>query len=345
MSNALILIFFSFFSFFLIIFLANKFNFLIYKANNSHKDYFEKKIFNIGGSILFFYILILIFFLPKQFNFSNYNIFFFSLVFFIGLISDIKEFDAKLRLILLSLIVLIFVYLTSNYIMDFKFFIINIFFSKNLFFAYIFSSLCIIVLINGINFTDGVHGLSIFYSINVIILLNLFLFKIDSEYFYINQSLYLLPLLFLLFIANIREKIFFGDSGSYLIGVLLAIFIINQAKEPATSYPYVYANMLIYPAFEVLFSIIRKLLSKQNPLKADKRHLHHLIQNFFLFKNFSLKNSKIISGIGINFFILFFNIIAIQFYKEKFFVILIIFLFMLFYTIVYFLLKKFIKNK
>ncbi len=343
MNDIIILILISLSTLYLVKLISNKYDLLLYIPNNSHKDVFKNKIYNIGGLILFLNIILIFFIFSENFHLNLYNLFFIFFVFLIGVISDIKEFDAKLRLIFLSVIVFFFVFSNNLVILDLQFTIINNFFSNYIFFSFLFASLCIIILINGINFIDGVHGLSIFYSITIIILLNIFLYRIDPINYFPNQSIFLIPILFILFIENIREKIFFGDSGSYLIGCLLAVFIISQTKEALTSYPYVYANMLIYPAFEVLFSIIRKFLNKQNPLKADKRHLHHLIQNIFLLKNVSLKNSKILSGLLINFSIIIFNLFAIYFFKEKIILIFNIFFFVIFYSLVYLLLSKKLK--
>ena len=43
--------------------------------------------------------------------------------------------------------------------------------------------------------------------------------------------------------------------------------------------------ILWYPAFETLFSIIRKIIYKSQPSSPDNYHLHHLIYLFFNKKN------------------------------------------------------------
>ena len=45
--------------------------------------------------------------------------------------------------------------------------------------------------------------------------------------------------------------------------------------------PYFIALLLWYPAFENLFSIIRKRIVKKDPLKPDNLHFHQLLFNFF----------------------------------------------------------------
>ena len=53
-------------------------------------------------------------------------------------------------------------------------------------------------------------------------------------------------------------------------------------------YSYIYCdNLLRYPSFENLFSLVRKLNFKKSPLVADKNHLHQLIF-FYIKKKYSL---------------------------------------------------------
>tara|TARA_B100000029_G_C17600534_1_gene965611 strand:- start:3851 stop:4885 length:1035 start_codon:yes stop_codon:yes gene_type:complete len=323
--------------------ICNKFNFLIYKPTEEHKEHFKNKIFNSGGLIFFFYIVILNIYNLDIKNLDLFYTLYFFLIFIIGFLSDVSTLSAKIRLLIISILTLFFFYFSENYIWDLKFDILN-----NLFISYsiitiIFTSICFVVLINGINFIDGVHGLSILYTIIVIVFLSYFTyFTLNSEIF-LNESIYLIPILLCLFYLNIKEKIFFGDTGSYLAGAILGYYVIKITNTEGFSYPYVYANLLIYPAFEVFFSIFRKIIINVNPLLPDKKHLHHLIQEIFLRRKINLKNSKIFSGIIINFIVVFFNIFSIFMYEKKYILITNIFLFCFFYLFLYLFLKRRLK--
>ena len=69
-------------------------------------------------------------------------------------------------------------------------------------------------------------------------------------------------------------KIFMGDCGAYFYGFIISFLIISffgkNPQIPAGNA----VLILFYPAFEVLFSVIRKLVSKKNPLYPDLLHLH-----------------------------------------------------------------------
>ena len=151
-------------------------------------------------------------------------------------------------------------------------------------------------------------------------------------------------LILILLIYNLSEKIFFGDSGSYVLGAIIGLYIIQLSNLDGYSYPYFYANLLIYPAFEVFFSMMRKIFNKKGPYQPDKKHLHHLIQKFYQIKyHYDLTSSKILCAISINLFILIFNLVSINFYQNKYILLSNIFIFIIFYTFVYFLLNKELK--
>tara|TARA_Y100001970_G_C14135891_1_gene804251 strand:+ start:394 stop:1428 length:1035 start_codon:yes stop_codon:yes gene_type:complete len=316
---------------------SNKF---IYNPLEEHKESFNEKILISGGLSIFLFLLVFNFFNHKTII-INYISLLTIVIFFLGLFSDLKKIGPALRLFFLLLITLFYVSSNNLYIYDLQFSIINNFFDKNLIAAIIFSSLCIVILVNGINFVDGVHGLAILYVIITILLLNYFVYQVNVEFINFEDSLYLIPTLIILYFLNINEKVFLGDSGSYLLAAALGFSAIKISNLENLSYPYVYANLLIYPAFEVLFSIVRKSINKKNPLNPDRKHLHHLIQNYFTRKKFSLKNSKIFTGIVINSFILFHGLNTIILKDLKFVLILNVFFFCLIYLFFYnFFLKR-----
>ena len=71
--------------------------------------------------------------------------------------------------------------------------------------------------------------------------------------------------------------------------------------------------MLWYPAYENLFSIIRKKFNKKSATKADKTHLHQLLYIFLENKLFLIsKDHKYINGIIIVFFNLLILIVVLN---------------------------------
>jgi UDP-N-acetylmuramyl pentapeptide phosphotransferase/UDP-N-acetylglucosamine-1-phosphate transferase len=318
--------------------IAFRYNILIYSPNLNHKEKFKNKVINSGGSVLFIYFITINIFELQTMNL--YYLLFIMSVFLVGILSDFKNISANIRLFIIFITTLVFVVLSDTLLLNLKFDVINNLLKNYFSISILFTTLCIVILINGINFIDGVHGLAIFYSITVLFLLNYFLNYVLGIEPHIESGVTLLPILFILFLFNINEKLFFGDSGSYLIGCILAIYIIRITNIDEYSYPYLYANFLIYPAFEVFFSIFRKISINKSPYGPDNKHLHQLLQDFFLRKNFNLTKAKVISGISINISVIIFSMIAISFYENKYFLILNIFTFAIFYCGLYILLNQ-----
>ena len=318
-----------------------KYNILIYSPNLKHKEKFKSKIINSGGMALFIYFLVINMFELQAIN--PYYLLFIISVFLVGILSDLKNISASIRLLIIVITTIIFVVLSDTLLINLKFDFTNNLLKNYFLISVLFTTLCIVILINGINFIDGVHGLAIFYCFTVLLLLNYFIYFVVGIDTYVESGVALLPMLFILFLFNINEKLFFGDSGSYLVGCILAIYIIRITNIAEYAYPYLYANFLIYPAFEVFFSIFRKILINKNPYRPDKKHLHQLLQDFFVRKNFNLSKAKVISGISINILVIIFGIIAISFYENKYFLILNIFIFAIFYCGSYLLLSRNIK--
>lgn len=74
-----------------------------------------------------------------------------------------------------------------------------------------------------------------------------------------------------------RGLIFAGDGGAYLWGVVIAIAsVLLVLRHPQVS-PWFPMLLLIYPVWETLFSIYRKIARGQSPGLADALHFHQLI--------------------------------------------------------------------
>ena len=177
-----------------------------------------------------------------------------------------------------------------------------------IFILIIFSVLfCFLVLINGSNFIDGNNCLATGYF--TIIFISLFYLHSDNYLFYESELLinFLLLLIILLFF-NFLNRIYLGNSGIYLLSLFTGFLIIDLSKNNPELSPYFMANLLWYPAFEILFSFIRKLIFKFSPMFPDTYHFHQLLF-YFLSKKFF--NNKIICNSLTGIFINIFNVIII----------------------------------
>ena len=210
------------------------------------------------------------------------NIFgFFLLV--IGIFSDTNKISSPAKRILIQGIVSIsFIFLSDLTITDLRIDTIN-FFLDIKFVSIFFTLFCVLILINGSNFLDGLNTLVIGYytlvCLFLIIISNNFQLTIDSN---INLLIIILSILFLF---NFFGKLYLGDSGSYLLGFYIAFFLIDFSIKNDSVSPFFICFLLWYPAFENLFSIIRRIVSKKKIEAADQFHLHQMIYNFFIRKD------------------------------------------------------------
>jgi UDP-GlcNAc:undecaprenyl-phosphate/decaprenyl-phosphate GlcNAc-1-phosphate transferase len=74
-----------------------------------------------------------------------------------------------------------------------------------------------------------------------------------------------------------RGLIFAGDGGAYLWGVVIAVASVQLVQRHSQVSPWFPPLLLIYPVWETLFSIYRKMARGQSPGVADALHFHQLI--------------------------------------------------------------------
>ena len=321
-------------------FLFKKYNILIDQVNISkHKNFIQNKKTPLSGGLVIF--LALFYFLPESYKYFTIIMF---LIFLSGLLSDLNILHAPLfRIFFQTIVVIIYLVLFDNFITSIRinFFdnLLNIFIVK-----LIFSIFCILILINGTNFMDGVNTLVVGYFI--LVLSNIFYLSeindLKLDHFLITICIFLL---FLIYLFNFFGLMFLGDSGSYLISFIVGVTMINFSNNNDLVSPYYIVAILWYPAYENLFSIIRKLIFKKSPSNPDNEHLHQLIY-IFLKKNIKKNNffSNSLTGILICIYnLIYFNLIFNYFYNTKILVFSILFNVTL-YNITFIFLNKFQKK-
>ncbi len=295
-----------------------------------------KKDIPLSGS---FFILPVFFYL----FFFEYPLFTFTCFLFLllGCLSDTKIISSpKNRLFLQIIILTIFFSFQENLTLDLRIDMLNSILETDLF-RIITLSFFLLVLVNGYNFIDGVNSLC---SLNfLIVLIFLYLLGNDLNNFpFVTQIKILIIFLIVFVFFNFFGKNFLGDGGVYGISLLIGILSIQISLQSDRLSPYFIANLLWYPAFENLFSIIRRTIYKRKNYLADNYHLHQLIFKF-LSKNKIFKKKYLLSsitGICINFYLIIIYTIGYIFYSKTNIQVFLILLSVLIYIIVYILLLK-----
>jgi UDP-N-acetylmuramyl pentapeptide phosphotransferase/UDP-N-acetylglucosamine-1-phosphate transferase len=311
-------------------------NFLIDSKQLSHKSFASKDLVPISGGFLILVNLLI-------FNNNHQVNFFFVIIFFFGVLSDLLIIKSPLKKFLIQIFIVIsFLFFLKIYILSTKVFFID-FLIKNRVFALLFTAFCLLILLNGSNFLDGVNTLICGYYILVILAI-LYIGKYNQINYNFFDFYYLLLPLLVIFSFNIFSRTYLGDAGTFLLSFVIGHYLINLSNINMSSEKYIspifVLLLLWYPAFENLFSILRKVIAKKNPSQPDNFHLHHLLLIFLDKKIRNKKVSNNLTGITINFynFIIFF--IGVQFYNKTNILFCIIAFNIIFYIFSYFFLKK-----
>ena len=277
-------------------FFTKKNKLLTTKHQLNHQKFANTKIPLVGGCYLIVPIIFLFY--------NDYPIFslVFFLIFLLGVTSDLNILSSpKKRFFIQFIIILIFIFTNKIEVIPSRINYIDELFLDT-YWSYLFSVFCLMILINGSNFIDGLNGLLLGYLL--IILLVLYKLNLQSFINISNEQIYfLIYIFFIVFIFNIFNQLFLGDSGAYFLSFFTGFILIEIYNENLKISPYFIILLLWYPCFENLFSIVRKLLKKKSVLKPDNDHLHQLI--FISIKNrYQLKNlpANIVAGLGINLF-------------------------------------------
>jgi UDP-N-acetylmuramyl pentapeptide phosphotransferase/UDP-N-acetylglucosamine-1-phosphate transferase len=329
-----LLFFFNLLIIFLINFFFKKFSFLIDKKQLPHKNLTSLDNIPISGGLI---IILNLFIFSKDYILNLFSI----LIFILGIFSDLFIIKKSLKKFIIQFLILFsFIYFYEVKILSTRIFFIDYFLDNN-FFSICLTLFCLLILINGSNFIDGVNTLSCgyFILINLVIiyLINKGVFFYDSINFF-----YLLLVLFIIFLFNFFSKLYLGDSGAFVLSFIFGYILINISNNNLISIsPFFILLLLWYPAFENLFSIIRKYLTKSHPYKPDHFHFHQLLFTFLKNNNFFSKHyANTFSGIFINSYNAIIFFIGSFFYNSSLQLGILIFFNILVYTSFYIILKK-----
>jgi UDP-GlcNAc:undecaprenyl-phosphate GlcNAc-1-phosphate transferase len=260
----------------------------LYDLPNQKLKLHKKKTSLIGGTIFVFNIILL--FIFDQFISINFFdifliqekqfIFLIILVFFFiaGFYDDKKNLNSYLRFFLLILMSAIYIFLDQNLLIKkvtLSFYDHKIFFNN---YSTIFTIFCFIILINALNFYDGINGQSLLY----------FIFTFSYLFFLTNRHEFygfILIILIFLLVLNFKNKLFLGDNGIYSLGITLSASIIYEHNAHNK---FIFADeiflLLLLPGLDLLRLTIFRLYQRKNPFIGDRNHIHHLlIKRYSLF--------------------------------------------------------------
>jgi len=246
----------------------------------NHRSSHKTLATRTGGIGIFITVLIIsLFYYFQGIKLFDYSLFIpLGIIFIIGVYDDLYNADFKLKFLIQIIVAKILIdqgYVISNYHGLFGLYEVPWLLAQA---STIFVFL---VVVNSINFIDGIDGLAITEVLKIILVI---------EYF--NESLTGIAPLGLLVIASIlplyffnfkkKKKVFLGDGGSMFLGTLTIVYILYTLSNNYIFRQELMVNktlfvilVLLYPLFDLLRVFIIRIKNKKSPFTPDQNHIHH----------------------------------------------------------------------
>lgn len=202
-----------------------------------------------------------------------------AIIFVMGIIDDCKDLPAKLKFaiqIFAALVVIIggniriTVFTNPNIFSESQYLVLPWWLSG------ITTVIWIVFITNAVNFIDGLDGLAAGVSAIMSVSLVFIALRI-GEYSVAVIGLALMGACFGFLPFNFNPaKIFMGDSGSTFLGFILATLSIQGVFKSYAIISFAVPLLILgLPLFDATFAMLRRIYHGQNPMSADRGHLHH----------------------------------------------------------------------
>jgi len=283
----------------LIVLLANKRQWFL----NCHdsigvQKFHYKPTPHVGGLAIFLSISIMVIFLPYDMQDSLIPILLVAApIFLIGLVEDLSS-----KVTPLIRLMFIFIALSTS----FFYLKIGVF---SLGFPWVdgllsypiiglaFTLLVVGGAVNALNIIDGYNGLMSGYAILASAAMAIVAYQLNDDLI-VQLNLLLIASLFGFFLLNFPfGKLFMGDGGAYFVGFMLSMIgLVFVSRHDEISNWFV-LGLLMYPMYELLFSIYRKkVIEGTLASQPDGFHLHMLVHRLVVVNspkaNKAMDNSK-----------------------------------------------------
>lgn len=156
------------------------------------------------------------------------------------------------------------------------------------FWSSIFISLfAIIVVINAVNFIDGIDGLAAGIGFIAAFIFGVWFFLANDIVMSLLAFSLAGSLLAFLFFNFSPASLFMGDSGSTTIGLMLSVLAIKAIETPKADVsdgfigeihrPIFVMAVLAYPLIDTLRIFVYRTVKGVSPFEADRNHIHHVL--------------------------------------------------------------------
>ena len=258
--------------------------FIYYKKFDdfNHRSSHKTLATRTGGIGLFATLL----FISLYYYFQGIELFDYSLfiplgiMFIVGVYDDFYNADFKLKFLLQIIVAKILIdqgYVITNYHGLFGLYEIP------WLLAQISTIFIFLIIVNAINFIDGIDGLAISEVIKTIILIEFF----SAGFTALSpMGFVLVTAMFPLYYFNFKKKrkVFLGDGGSLFLGTIAAVYAFYVLGADFSLKPTYTLNktlfailVLLYPLVDLLRVFVLRIKVGKSPFNADQRHIHHIL--------------------------------------------------------------------
>jgi len=295
----------------------------------------------LGGLSIYVWSFSVLILINYSFNSSDFinryiEIFYLSIpMMLVFLFEDlVHDINVKFRLIVLFSTAIYALFFWVNAFPVIELLPVDLLFESKIF-TFIFFSFCLVGLMNGANFIDGMNGLAGFYFLGAIIICLYLCSFLGLMYDAIPLIVLGIGIFGFLLFNFPYGKIFLGDSGAYFISLFLGLWLINFLETNTQISSWCAVLIFFYPATEVIYSFTRKVYRGRSPFYPDVYHLHRKIFDivYLYTRNYIFSN---ISSTSVLIIFWLFPSLFIPFFYDNSQVILVIFIFFL---LLYFLLN------
>ena len=258
--------------------------FIYYKRFDdfNHRSSHKTLATRTGGIGIFLTLfLISLFYYFLQVELFDYSLFIpLGIMFIVGVYDDFYRADFKLKFLLQIIVAKILIdqgYVISNYHGLFGLYEVP------WLLAQLSTIFVFLVVVNAINFIDGIDGLAITEVIKTILLIEFFSSTITSLF---PMGALVIASLLPLYYFNFKKKrkVFLGDGGSMLLGTLVIIYILyvlgpyySISEKYSINKVLFTVLVLFYPLVDLLRVFVLRIKAGQSPFVADNKHIHHLL--------------------------------------------------------------------
>ena len=161
-----------------------------------------------------------------------------------------------------------------------------------------FTVLWIVAVTNSVNLIDGLDGLANGVStISATTMLVLALLLGEADVTIVLSALVGSCIGFMPYNLN-PAKMFMGDTGAMFLGYILATMSIQGLFKYYAVISFVVPFLILgLPIFDTTFAFVRRLARGQNPMRADREHIHHRLIDMGLNQKQAVATLYVISAI------------------------------------------------